>query len=189
MHFHKCTAVTKAWELRLHLYYYVGSFFTTGNTHPAASLVSKPDMINLRRLSTHAGAINIMQETAPRYRDIGILLLNDRSGAIVDGIKETARGDPVAAVDMIYTRWIGEDVDYSWEKLTQCFRDCDLNSLACDIEQHFGLQQSMLQYLLLCMAVPRGGSEGLDNPPPATGEGTHSKSPIGVHIFCKKNPP
>ena len=122
------------------------AYFTTGSTWPMASLMSKPDMITLRRLSTHNGVINIIQQTAARYRDIGILLLNDRSGAIVHGIEVSARGDPVAAVDQIYTRWIEEDVDYSWKKLTQCFRHCGLNCLASDIEQYSGLtspQQSM----------------------------------------------
>ena len=112
------------------------------------SLDSKPDMVNLRRLSTHTGVIKIIQQSAARYRDIGILLLNDRNGAIVDGIKESARGDPIAAVDMIYTQWIREDVDCSWKKLTQCFRDCGLNTPASTIEQHFGLplpKQSMSQ--------------------------------------------
>ena len=117
--------------------------FTTGSTQPT---VSKPNMITLRRLSTHNGVINIIQQSAARYRDIGILLLNDGNGTIVRGIEVSARGDPAAAVDMIYTRWMEEDVDYSWKKLTQCFRDCGLNSLASDIEQHFMLpspQQSM----------------------------------------------
>ena len=94
-------------------------------------------MVNLRKLSTHDGVINIIQQTAARYRDIGIILLNDRNGAIVDEITESARGDMVAAVDMIYAKWMEEDVGYSWKKLTQCFKDCDLNSLASDIEQHF----------------------------------------------------
>ena len=112
-------------------------FFYTGSPQPTASLVSKPNMITLRRLSTHNGVINIMQQTAARYRDIGTLLLNDRNGAIVDGIEKSAIGDPVAAVDMIYSRWVREDVDCSWKKLTQCLRDCGLNSLGSDIEQHF----------------------------------------------------
>ena len=46
-------------------------------------------MVNLRRLSTHSGVIKIIQQSAAKYRDIGILLLNDRNGAIVDGIKES----------------------------------------------------------------------------------------------------
>ena len=100
-------------------------------------------MINLRRLSTHAGIINIMEDSSTKYRDIGTILLNDRSGTIVAGIEESARGKPLEAVDIIYARWMREDVDYSWRKLTQCFRDCDLNVLANNIEEHFGLQQSM----------------------------------------------
>ena len=122
------------------------AYFITDSTQPTTLLMSKPDMITLRRLSTCNGVINIIQQTAARYRDIGILLLNDRSGAIVHGIEVSARGDPVAAVDKIYTRWMEEDVDYSWKKLTQCFRDCGLNSLASDIEKHSGHtspQQSM----------------------------------------------
>ena len=112
------------------------------------SLLSKPNMVTLRRFSTHNGVINVMQQTAARYREIGSYLLNDRSGAIVRGIEVSTRGDPVAAVDMIYARWMEEDVNCSWRKLTQCFRDCGLNSLASDMEQHFGLpspQQSMSQ--------------------------------------------
>ena len=108
--------------------------------------MSKPDMVHLRKLSTHNGVINIIQQTAARYKDIGILLLNDTNGAIVRVIEISARGDPLVAVDMVYTRWVEEDVDCSWKKLTQCFRDCGLKALASDIEQHFGLgspQQSM----------------------------------------------
>ena len=101
-------------------------------------------MINLKRLSTHAGVINIMEETSTSYRDIGTILLKDGKGAIVDAIEESVKGEPLKAVHMIYARWMREDVDYSWRKLAQCFRDCGLNVLASNIEGHFGLQQSTL---------------------------------------------
>ena len=101
-------------------------------------------MIYLRRLSTHAGVINIMEETAPWYRDIGVILLKDRNGTKVDGIEKSVRGEPLEAVHMIYARWMTEDVDYSWRKLTQCFRDCGLNVLANNIEEHFGIWPSTL---------------------------------------------
>ena len=130
----------------IHTFHNMCACFTTGSPQLIASLVSKPDMITLRRLSTHNRVINIIQQTAARYRDIGIILLNDRNGAIVRAIEVSARGDPFVAVEMIYARWIEEDVGYSWKKLTKYFRECDLNSLASDIEQHFGLpspQQSM----------------------------------------------
>ena len=74
-----------------------------------------------------------MEETATRYRDIGTILLKDRNGTIVDWIEKSAR-EPLEAVHMIYARWMREDVDYSWRKLTQCFRDCGLNVLASIIE-------------------------------------------------------
>ena len=32
-----------------------------------------------------------------------------------------------------------EGEDHSWKKLIQCFRDVQLNSLARDLELHFGL--------------------------------------------------
>ena len=38
-----------------------------------------------------------------------------------------------------YTQWMREDPNYSWKKLTQCYRECGLNS---HIEEHFRLQQS-----------------------------------------------
>ena len=88
-----------------------------------------------------------MEETATRYRDVGAILLKDRNGTIVAGIEKSARGEPLEAVHMIYARWLKEDVDYSWRKLTQCFRDCGLNVLASKIEEHFGLQQSTLTLL------------------------------------------
>ena len=100
-------------------------------------------MINLRKLSTHAGVINIMEGTVTRYRDIGTILLKDTNGTIVDGIEKSAKFEPLVAVHKIYARWMRKDVNYSWRKLTQCFRDCGLNVLASNIEEHFGLQQSM----------------------------------------------
>ena len=73
------------------------------------------------------------------YRAIGTLLLNDESGAIVSGIAKTALGNTEDAVRMIYEKWIQEDEDHTWEKLIQCFRDVQLNSLAKELELHFGL--------------------------------------------------
>ena len=105
-------------------------------TMVAILLGFKPDMINLRRLSTHDGDINIMEESATKYRHIGVILLKDTNGTIVDGIEKSVRGEPLEAVHNIYARWMREDVDYSWRKLTQCFRECGLNVLARNIEDH-----------------------------------------------------
>lgn len=82
--------------------------------------------------------MNILDRSAVKRRNIGILLLNDHSGATVENILETEK-NPAKAVEKIYERWIATCEDHSWKKLIQCFRSVELNSLAKDLEQHFGL--------------------------------------------------
>ena len=115
----------------------VGRLFPADSHMVFTGQGEKPHMINLSNFSTRARDINIIQESASKYREIGYNLLNDRSGAIVRNIEKTARDDPVEAVREIYMRWMQTDVDCSWVKLTQCFRDCGLTVLANEIEQHF----------------------------------------------------
>ena len=95
-----------------------------------------PDLI---KLSASKGDIRVLEKSAVEYRQIGIILLNDNSGAIVSSITKAAYGQPETAIEMVYQRWICQHEDHSWKKLIQCFRDVQLNSLAKDIEQHFGL--------------------------------------------------
>ena len=80
-----------------------------------------------------------MEESARKYREIGYILLKDRTGGKVDAIEKEVRGVPEDAVRQIYTRWLTKDVDHSWRTLAQCLRDCDLNVLANEIEEHFEL--------------------------------------------------
>ena len=94
-------------------------------------------MSDLIKLTNPKGDLRILDRSAVKYRDIGTILLNDESGAIVDAIALNSMGNPIEAVRMIYTRWVREDEDHSWKKLIRCFRDVQLNSLARDIEQHF----------------------------------------------------
>jgi GTPase SAR1 family protein len=94
---------------------------------------------DLIKLSTSKRNIRILNESAVKFRDIGAFLLRDDTGAIVNAIANTACGDQVQAVRMIYVKWMEDDEDHSWEKLIQCFRDVQLNSLARDLELHFRL--------------------------------------------------
>lgn len=116
-------------------------------------LGEKPDLINLNKLSTHDGNINIIEESASKYPEIGAVLLNDRSGEKVKNIEGGRSG--AEAVREIYRVWMHKDVNCSWEKLTQCFRDCDLIVLAREIEKHFGLpsppqpQDTCMLFLIL----------------------------------------
>ncbi|CAI8057627.1 hypothetical protein GBAR_LOCUS31405 [Geodia barretti] len=111
----------------------------SSNTKSSGKVSGNVAMGDLMKLSTSKGRrIRILERSAMKYRDIGTILLKDDTGAIVPSIQQTALGNPVEAVRMIYERWIQENEDHSWKKLAQCFRDVQLNPLARDIEQRFG---------------------------------------------------
>ena len=96
--------------------------------------------MNLMYLSTcERESINIIQESANSYRCIGTILLNDRYGTRVDVIESDMREKGEKIITEVYKEWMKEDPGYSWMTLTECFRACNLNRLAHDIEQHFGI--------------------------------------------------
>ena len=91
------------------------------------------------KLSTRKGELKIVEKSACKYREIGYILLKDRTSARVDAIEKEVKGVPADAVYKIYSYRITEDENYSWRKLALCLRDCDLNVLSSAIEEHFGL--------------------------------------------------
>ena len=111
-------------------------------------------MVNLENLTTSAGVINIVEQTAPAYRKIGTQLLNDRYGTRVDNIESDEKNSQSNKMRRIYHQWIAEDKHHSWTTLTECFRVCDLNTLASIIEEHFGLsppvQEGTVLYIQIC---------------------------------------
>ena len=96
-----------------------------------------------------------------KYRDIGTFLLKDDTGAVVKTIQDIARDNPVVAVRMIYERWLEEDEDHSWKKLAKCFKDVQLNPLASDIEQHFGLPSSSIDQSMLIVHARLHATENI----------------------------
>ena len=97
-------------------------------------------MLTLEHLTTSTGkVINIIEESANAYREIGTKLLNDRRGVRVDTIKSDENNKLNQIMRRIYQQWIAEDEHYSWTTLTECLRDCSLNTLASIIEEHFGI--------------------------------------------------
>jgi hypothetical protein len=100
----------------------------------------QPTLNDLMLLKTHAGKdIRIIEESARCYEHIGTSLLNDRRGVRVENIECDAENKREKIMTEIYKKWMKEDPGYSWTTLTECFRACRLISLACDIEQHFGI--------------------------------------------------
>ena len=101
-------------------------------------------MRQFKRLNTDNGDVRIVEKSAEHYKDIGTKLLTT---ALVDSISEVANEDPQKAIRLIYKRWIRTDEGHSWRKLTQCFKDVGLNSLARDLEKQFGLPSPSGKYI------------------------------------------
>ena len=97
-------------------------------------------MHTLNKLSRREkGDINIIELSATKYKEIGTILLKDKYGAVIENIEMSVMRGPKEAIRQIYTQWIRQDEHCSWLTLTRCLRDCELNTLAFDIEQHFDL--------------------------------------------------
>ena len=113
------------------------------NTQLDCPIFDRPSIEDLQSLITDADhPIKIIEESAHRFKDIGTILLSDRKGTKVDNIATSVRNNPVEAVREIYRQWMQEDVNYSWTKLAQCLRRCELNVLASQIEERFSLPSS-----------------------------------------------
>ena len=77
-----------------------------------------------------------MQETAPHYRGIGTFLLKDRYGHRLQAI-EMDKKTAADKIREVYVKWLEEDPYSSWATLCECFRECNLHTLALKIENHF----------------------------------------------------
>lgn len=65
---------------------------------------------------------------------IGIYLLEDRNCAAVKAIQLSTHYKAEAAMQEIFTKWVNEDTERSWEKLIKCLKICNLSDLAQEIE-------------------------------------------------------
>ena len=105
----------------------------------------RPNMVTLGTMTTRSGeTISIIDESATAYRQIGSILLQDRYGRRVEVIESDEQWKSKKVMREIYKQWISEDEHHSWAKLTDCLRQCHLNSLAYDLELHFGLPLPLL---------------------------------------------
>ena len=114
--------------------------------------LKKPNLLTLMNLKTSQGDLKIIRRSAKHYHDIGILLLNDHHGDRVDVIVHD-KMKANAIMLTVYKEWIDEDPKCSWDTLTECFRQCELTSLASSIEQHFELP-SPKGIIHTCAAYP-----------------------------------
>ena len=101
--------------------------------------MDKPTTQTLWKLSTDKGEINVIKSTKGYYKRICSILLKDDGGELVDSIHREQMGREADIILEIYKKWMRENPNFSWTTLAVCFRDCELESLANSIEQHFGL--------------------------------------------------
>ena len=78
--------------------------------------------------------LNIISRASSQYWSIGIYLLNDTKCAAVKAIKLKAHNQAESAIQEIFTKWVDEDPDCSWEKLIYCLKINKLSDLAKEIE-------------------------------------------------------
>lgn len=102
---------------------------------------SEPNLPALQKFPYKDGDIDIISETAGCYKRIGIFLLNDKTGGIVNVIT-MEHSKPEDKMTAIYERWLQKGA--SWEQLIQVLKDCNLHVLANNIEE--GLKGKCIHY-------------------------------------------
>ena len=75
-----------------------------------------------------------MQEVAPRYRQLGNVLLQSVNGVRVQAMETTHHHKVDGVVYDIFQKWLVEDADATWSKLVKCLKEASLNPLAGEID-------------------------------------------------------
>ena len=80
--------------------------------------------------------IDIAEEIGPDYQHFGTLLLEDNNGNKIKIIEKSEHGDVVGIVAEILRQWLqGKGRrPVTWQTLTQCIRDTNLNVLSDRME-------------------------------------------------------
>eukprot|EP00731_Ephydatia_muelleri_P005503 Em0002g1679a len=80
--------------------------------------------------------INIIQRTGTSYEKLGMFLLEDDNGDIVDSLKEACHQDPIQITTAVYKKWISGTgrKPVTWQTLVDVLREIDLNRVADDID-------------------------------------------------------
>ena len=69
-------------------------------------LDSQPTIAQLSLLKTTDGSIKIISRLAPHWRDLGIIMDFDRTGAEIETIEQKYRGDPKDCCRAMLQHWL-----------------------------------------------------------------------------------
>ena len=93
--------------------------------------VTLPQLIRFRTTSG-----SIIDQIGTHYWDLGVLLLNDDTGAVTQAIIEQYHEDATKINREILKRWIqGQGMPVEWASLIEVLRDIGLTKLAREIEK------------------------------------------------------
>ena len=92
-------------------------------------------MVKLEAFPGPDGPLSIPKQIGVHYRPFGLLLLNDKSGAVVAGLERAHHYNPADIARAILQQWLEtQPTELTWSKLVQCLKEIDSNTLASDID-------------------------------------------------------
>ena len=96
----------------------------------------RPTLIECIRFRGKKKRINIPQEIGVKYREFGLLLLEDHNGARIRALAHKHMNDANEVNIEIIEEWVaGKGIHpVSWKTLTELLRDIELSTLAEEIE-------------------------------------------------------
>ena len=96
----------------------------------------KPTLTECIRFQGREGTINIPQEISTKYYNFGIILLEDKNGAIVHSLEHKHMRDANKINREIIEKWVAGKGrrPLTWMTLAQVLRDIELSTLAEEIE-------------------------------------------------------
>ena len=93
--------------------------------------VTLPQLIRCRTTSG-----SLLDQIGTHYWDLGVLLLNDDTGAVTQAIIEQYHEDATKINREILKRWIqGQGIPVKWATLIEVLRDVGLTELAREMEE------------------------------------------------------
>ena len=88
-------------------------------------------------MSVSVGHLNMIQSVGTRYPTLGIFLLEDDNGVLVEALKEENHHKVEEITRAIFQRWIGGRKPTTWRTLVGVLRQSQLATQADAIETYF----------------------------------------------------
>ena len=96
-------------------------------------------------MSIYVGQLNIVQSIGTSYPTLGIPLLEDHNGVLVDALRSEHQHNVEAITRAIFQRWITGTgrKPTTWRTLVDVLRECKLAAQADAIDAYFGTYRSI----------------------------------------------